>query len=238
MSSERESVVQIEEVEAKLRQTYHGERRQRDRKTPGPLGVTVAVSREAGSRGSSIANRAAAKLGWQVYNQEILEYLAHESTHRHDLVDALAPELADWVERRLAQLTSERNLSSHPSLVQLARIVLALAATGEVVLIGRGAGNLLPRLSTLNVRTIAPVEDRVAYMSQWLRLPIDQAAEQVRLRDTQRNEFVEKYFHRRPGDPHQYDLLLNTSFLGEELSASLIVQAARAKQAALAGDES
>jgi cytidylate kinase len=102
-----------------------------------------------------------------------------------------------------------------------------------VVLIGRGAGCILPRATTLHVRLVAPLEDRVAYMSQWMRLSVEEAAERVRLRDERRAAFVSNHFHRPPGDVYQYDLLLNTSGLGEEVCAELIAQAARARAAAL-----
>jgi cytidylate kinase len=98
-----------------------------------------------------------------------------------------------------------------------------------VVLIGRGAGSLLPRATTLHVRVLAPLEDRVAYMSQWLRLTRQEAAERVRQADERRAEFLATHFHRPPTDLYQYDLLLNSGLLGEELCAELIVRAARAK---------
>ena len=58
----------------------------------------------------------------------------------------------------------------------------------------------------------------------WERLP-------AATRDQRRAEFIETHFHRRPEDVHQYDLVLNSSLLGEELSADLIVRAARARSA-------
>src|SRR5205085_2448038 len=111
------------------------------------------------------------------------------------------------------------------------RAILALAAQGSVVLIGRGAGLLLPAETTLHVRVIAPVADRIAYISQWLRLTLEEATERVRLRDARRAEFLTTHFHRQPAEPHQYDLLLNSSLLGEEASADLIAHAARSKAA-------
>ena len=41
-----------------------------------PAALTVAISREAGARGGTIARRAGEKLGWQIYNQELLEYVS------------------------------------------------------------------------------------------------------------------------------------------------------------------
>jgi cytidylate kinase len=198
-----------------------------------PVSLTIAISREAGSRGGSISQRAALKLGWQVYRQETLEYIAQEGSLRQELSQDLSPAAAQWVEQHLDRLLREQNLSRHPSVVEMARIILSLGAGGEVVLVGRGAGCILPSASTLHVRVIAPLADRVAYMAQWLRLTSEEAAEQVRLRDTRRSDFIATHFHRQPSDIYQYDLLLNSSLLGEELCAELIVQAARAKLEAM-----
>jgi cytidylate kinase len=197
-----------------------------------PAALTIAISREAGARGSTIGSLAAQKLGWQVYNQELLEYIAQEGAFRQNVVDTLSPEGARWAEDRLQKMLREQNLSQHPSIMHLARIILALGSQGQVVIIGRGAGCILPPDSTLNVRIVAPLNDRIAYMSQWLRLTEKQAAEEVRLRDSRRAEFIPTHFHRQPGDIYQYDLLLNSSLLGEDSTAELIAAAARAKDAA------
>jgi cytidylate kinase len=215
------------------RHGYQGDRGSAATPSLLPASLTVALSREAGSRGGSIAQRAGAKLGWQVYRQETLEYIAQEGSFRQEVVDNLAPAAKTWVEENLDRLLREQNLSRHPSILDLARIVLSLGTAGEVILVGRGAGCILPPRSTLHVRLIAPLPDRVAYMAQWLRLTSEEAAEQVRLRDQRRTQFIETHFHRRSADIYQYDLLLNTSLLGEERCADLIVQAAHAKLEAM-----
>ena len=198
-----------------------------------PWGLTIAISREAGSRGATIAKRAGENLGWQVYSQELLEYIAQEGTFRQDVLDNLPVSAGAWVAEQMNRLLKEQNLSCNPSIQNLARMVLSLGAQGEVVLLGRGAGCILPPHSTLHVRLVAPEAERIAYMSQWLRLTEDEAAEQVHKRDGRRAEFIATHFHRKPHDVHQYDMMLNTSLLGEERCADLIVQAARAKAATL-----
>jgi cytidylate kinase len=203
-----------------------------------PAALTVAISREAGSRGGSIARRAAARLNWQVYSQDLLEYIAQDVNFRQGIADNLTPAALHWVEEHLEQIRTAGGVGKQPLWLDLARTVLALAAQGNVVLIGRGAGFLLPSASTLHVRVMAPLSDRIAYMSQWLRLTVDEAAEQVLLRDSRRAELIATHFQRQVGDVYQYDLLLNSSLLGEELAAGLIVEAARGKWAALSGNDS
>jgi hypothetical protein len=215
------------------RHGFQGDRAVRPPSPRGPASLTVAVSREAGARGSSIARRAGEKLGWQIYTQDVLEHIALEEPFRQEVLANLTAPAAGWVEEQLRRLGSPEKSSGGPSFRELAHMLLALAAQGEVILIGRGAGFLLPTHSTLHVRLLAPLADRIAYMSQWLRLTTEEAAEQVRLRDDRRNRFIETHFHCPAREPYHYDLLLNSSLLGEELCADLIVQAARAKLDAL-----
>jgi cytidylate kinase len=202
-----------------------------------PAAVTIALSREAGSRGSTIARRAGQKLGWQVYDQESLEHTAQEEIIRQEILGSLSAEQTAWVEGRLKELAHEKELSEFPGVTDLARMVLELGARGDVVLVGRGAGYLLPPDSTLHVRIVAPLADRIRYMSQWQRLPTDKAADLVRLRDSQRAEFLARCLPRRPKDQYSYDLVLNSSLLGVEACADLIVTAARAKLARMSNDE-
>jgi len=201
-----------------------------------PRALTIALSREAGARGGTIANRAGEKLGWQVYTQEVLEYVAQEGSVRQNVYDNLTPAAQEWVETQLRALIESRHLGGQPGVVELTRMVLALGAQGEAILLGRGAGCILPAASTLHVRLVAPLADRIAYMSQWLRLTEDEAAAQVRQRDSRRTDFISSTFQRHPSDVQQYDMVLNSSLLGEEACADLIVQAAHAKLSALLGD--
>ncbi len=214
------------------RHGYQGDRASPPPRPPIPGGLTIAISREAGARGGTIGRRVGRKLGWQVYDQELLEHLIQDSNVQQGLVESLTDQAAGWVQQQLRDLIEAGQLDPNPPVVSLARLGLTLGAQGQVVLIGRGAGFLLPRASTLHVRLVAPLEDRVAYMSQCLRLTLEEAGQRVRLRDARRVEYLATHLHRQPGDLYGYDLVLNTSSLGEDLCAELVIHAARAREAA------
>ncbi|MFL5243307.1 MAG: AAA family ATPase [Gemmataceae bacterium] len=207
-----------------------------ERRTPAlPSALSIAVSRQSGARGGTLGKRVARQMGWEVYSQELLEYILREENVRREILDRLQPAAAAWVEDRLEYLQKEEGLSNDPGIVELARIILAIGVKGHVVFIGRGAGHLLPQISTLHVRVVAPAADRVGYMAQWLRMTQDEARELVRSRDEQRAEFLAKHFHHDESDLARYDLIVNSRLLGEEACADLIIQAARAKGLALTG---
>ena len=60
-----------------------------DTPTPPPLshpsGLSVAISREAGARGATIARKVGELVGWQVFDQESLDYLVQDDTARQQL---------------------------------------------------------------------------------------------------------------------------------------------------------
>src|SRR6516165_7611311 len=207
---------------AALKTPLHGYRGERAEAAPAlPAGLTITISREAGARGGTIARHAGGKLGWQVYPQDLLEYVTQDASARQEILDDLPSGAEAWVEQQLNGLLQSQSISNNPSVIDLARVVLYLASRGEAIVVGRGAGRVLPAHATLNVRLVAPLENRIAYMAQWMRLTEDQAADHVRRLDERRAEFVRTHFHRDPAEVLQYDLVLNSSLLGEERCADL-----------------
>jgi cytidylate kinase len=191
-----------------------------------PRTLTVAVSRQSGARGGSVAARVGRKLGWQVVDQELLEYIANQEAG----ADAGVPEQAKaWAEARIHELREQGRLSGDPQVMAMARVILALGAVGEVIVVGRGAGHVLPPASTLHVRLVAPRADRVAYLGQLLRFTPEEAEREVDARDGRRKQFLLDHLSVDPNDPAGYHLVLNSALLGEEVCAELIVQAARLK---------
>src|SRR5205807_5708635 len=87
-----------------------------------PAGLSVAVSREAGARGQTIAIAVGRLLGWPVYSRDELESLSRDGPMRDTLLADLPSGLAEWAERRLAQLQRD-SVSRNPELTRLARLI-------------------------------------------------------------------------------------------------------------------
>ena len=205
-----------------------------DTPTPPPLthprGLSVAISREAGARGATIARKVGELVGWQVFNQEGLDYLIQDDTARGQLLAEVPASARAWADAHLARLQLNQQIASDPDTVAMIRILLAVAARGEAVIVGRGAGFLLPAESTLHARVVAPFERRVAYFAQSLRLSREEASAEVRARDDRRAEFLKRTLNRDPADPIGYDVVVNADRLGLEGAAQFISWAIRTKQ--------
>jgi cytidylate kinase len=195
-----------------------------------PRGLTVAVSREAGARGASVAQKVAELLGWQVFDQELLDYLIQNDTARGQLLADLPAGAREWADAHLAKLQHDRRVTADPLTAEMVRLVLVVAARGDAVVVGRGAGYVLPAETTLHVRVVAPFESRVSYLAQSMRMTREEAAAEVRARDEKRSQFVSRTLSRDPADLYAYDVVVNTTRLGVEGAAQFVQWALRTKQ--------
>ncbi len=194
-----------------------------------PRGLTIAVSREAGSRGGAIARRVGELLGWQVFDADQLDYLLGDETARGQLLADVPAGARAWADGLLARLQTGRELAAEGGEIDQFRLMLTVAARGEAVVVGRGAGFLLPADTTLNVRVVAPVEARVGYLAEGLGLTRPEAEAELKARDERRSRLLGQAFPRTAGDFYAYDLLVNSARLGVEGCARVIAEAVRGK---------
>lgn len=198
--------------------------------------LTIAISRQTGARGRAVARRTADLLGWHLLHQETLEHLSDSPGLAADPHPPDHP-LHRWVDQQIAELVETGVLQHSSELMPLARGILEIAAQGNCVILGRGAGCLLPAGAKLHVRLIAPEADRIAFIAQVERLSYRDAERFVRQRDQGRREFISRQFGRSPDDFEQYDLVLNVARLGVEATSAIIVHAAQQKMARRGGVE-
>ncbi|MCS6864076.1 MAG: cytidylate kinase-like family protein [Gemmataceae bacterium] len=194
-----------------------------------PCGLTIAISRQAGARGTTIARKVAAILDWQLFDHDTLDYLAQTDTAREQLLAEIPPKALAWSAEQLQYLQRDRGLNATGEVLPLVQLVLNIAARGHVVIVGRAAGFLLPPETTLHVRVIASLESRVAYLAQELRLTRPEAAAEVRARDERRAAFLDQMLSVDPADLTAYDIVVNSDRLGIEAAAQVVCGAIRAK---------
>lgn len=192
--------------------------------------LCITISREAGARGGTVARLVGQKLGWTVYDQELLEYIAHQMHLRASVLESLDEKAFHWSHDWLAALLEDQWQDQDAYIVHVTKVILAIGLHGEAIIVGRGAACILPRERSLNIRVIAKDADRIAFLSQLERLTPQEAERYMRETDEQRKRFVRDYFHRNNDDPHEYDLVIDSSSLGEECCAELIVAAVGRKQ--------
>ncbi len=193
---------------------------------------TIALSREVGTEGTAVAQEVGKLLGWQVYDHELVEKIAGEMGLRTALLESVDERQQSWLlETAEAFLSAPlqgdwgRLVTESGYVQHLVETVLALGVHGECVIVGRGAAFILPAATTLRVRLVGPVGERIAALSRKLGISKDEAAPKVRALDRERTDFVQDHFFKDATDPRNYDLVLNAWRLSVAHRAELIVEA-------------
>jgi cytidylate kinase len=192
---------------------------------PATPSLTIAISRQAGANGSAIARALGERLGWPVYDRELIEKIAAEMGLQSQLVQSVDERHSNWLAECLASLTARRGVSQSGYVQHLGRVLLSLAAHGNCVIVGRGAAQILPAATTLRIRLVGPLEQRVAAYRERHGLSVQEAQREVKETDQRRRQFVQDHFHKDPDDATLYDLVLNSSRLGQADCVELIVDA-------------
>lgn len=189
------------------------------------LRFSIALSRQLGAGGKDLSKLVGARLGWPVYDHELLEEMAADLNVRVGLLESIDERHVNWLQERMEAFGAVPFVSESTYVRQLIETVLTLGLRGHTVVVGRGSPHILPHSSTLTVRVVAQQEDRITRISRQKSLAYDAAARLVRATDAQRERFVREHFQVDPSDPGLYDLVLNTSRFTLEECADLVVDA-------------
>jgi cytidylate kinase len=187
--------------------------------------AVIAVSREAGARGETVAREVGQRIGCPVYGDEIVEKVAEELRQPAAALRRLDERPTFWIEDWVMGMPGEEApVSMDTYMKYVFATIRGLAEVGRCVLVGRGAVHMLPASCTLRVRLIAQRPDRIKTVQHLHRLDEPAAVEWLDRTEHERILFVRRNFGVEPNDPHLYDLLLNTSRLSIAECADIIAQ--------------
>ena len=189
--------------------------------TPPGIRPVITVSRQLGSGGTVIAQALADRLGFQLFDREIIDTVARESGVRHQIVEALDEHMRSGIEQWMDGVLHSRIFTAEEFIPALARTLITIARAGSGVLVGRGANFILAGEPALHLRVVAGLEYRIGMLMRHLGVERETAEEQVRIADRDRNRFIEKHLRRDIDDPTAYHLVLNPELLGIEPSIDL-----------------
>ena len=192
-------------------------------------GPYLLISRQRGSDGDKIAQAAGGRLGWHVFDRQIVDAVASRAHVRQQLILSLDERARTAFEDTFRSAFEPEDIGSENYILYLKQVVLALGHQGNVVLVGRGAQYMLPAECALRVRVVAPAEWRATQIAARLNLPIEEAREQILQSDTDRQASVRQYFRQDANDPLNYDLVINTAEVGIEGAADLVLLALEKK---------
>lgn len=191
----------------------------------------VTISRDEGALGDELARTVADRIGWRLYDKEIVNDIARYYHVREEMVRCLDERPGDssrgFISESILHLLSMPERPAfcfgdyHESLM---RTLATIASRGAAILVGRGA-NFVLRWSEhgLHLRVTGSLEARVTRISQERKMTAEAARRIVRTVDDDRRAFVRRHFNQDSDDPRFYHMVINTDQLTvEQMSATVL----------------
>lgn len=190
-------------------------------------GHHIAISREAGTGAEQIARAVGDELGWRMLDRELLGLVAKAASCSASDVELIDETSMRWVAEVFNHWIEHPPVSHEKYFACLSAVLRAAVRQENVVIVGRGAGFVLPRDKALAVRLIAPKPFRVEQVERQQGVTARQARDWVEQTDRERREFIWQHFRHDVNHMHLYDLVLNVEKLGIEGAARQIAAAVR-----------
>lgn len=212
-------------VERQMRNWEIGRSQRNRHETPHHSEVEdfVAISRDVGAGGSEVAAMLGDRLGWPVFDKEILCAMAGDDTLRRQIYESMDERDLDWFEEA-ARALAQPGFAKDDYFHNLTKTILSLACQARGVFLGRGADLVLPRNVGVRVRLVAPFEQRVRHVAERRSIDLDAARDEVARIDRERAEFIECHFRTRIDEPTRCDLMINRGRLSVQQATELIVR--------------
>lgn len=194
--------------------------------------IIITIGRQFGSGGKCVAEVLGRKLGIPVYDQELIMKAAQESGFSAEFFEQSDEK------RRFFSLSSifataysseTENYMSDKGLFRIqCETIRNIAAQGPAVIVGRCSDYVLRDMENkLDVFLTSPPEKRAARVAKRQGVDYAKAMEIVEREDRNREEYYNYYTFGNWGVASNYDICIDSSKVGDEGAADIIIEYAR-----------
>ncbi len=180
--------------------------------------LIITVGRQFGSGGKAIAEELGRRLGIPVYDNELITEaarksgIAEEFFHKRD------------EKRRALFIGMHSGMDDEVLFGIQSEVIRDLAAQGSAIFVGRASDYVLRDLDCVDVFISAPLEARVKRIMERQGLNASEAESLIDRKDRGRAEYYDFFTFSKWGQADNYDLCVDSSILGIEGTADLIIE--------------
>jgi len=189
---------------------------------PGEVTDFITIANMVGSGGGEIGEQLAEKLGWPVYDRQILSAMAGNDEARTRLYETMDERAIGWFEETLLSFTQQA-FHKNDYFNQLTDMLTLLARKGPAIFIGRAADLILPKNKGLRVRLIASLEQRVRNFAMQKEITEAEAGKHLNRISKDRSNFIRQHFNIADDDPTRFDLVIHTERFSTDQAVDLIL---------------
>ncbi|MBO5420190.1 MAG: cytidylate kinase-like family protein [Bacteroidales bacterium] len=192
--------------------------------------IIITIGRQFGSGGLEVARHLSRKLDIPVYDRELISKAAHDSGISAEMFEEKDEKRGFSLKGMLLQsFGAEYDVMSEANIFRLqSEAIIDIASKGSAIIVGRCSNYILREMqTTFNVFLTAPMEERIKRISERMKVNAEEAEAIIEKKDRKRSEYYNYFTFGEWGMASEYDLCMDSSILGTEGTADMIIEAAR-----------
>jgi len=183
----------------------------------------ITISREYGAQGAAIARILEKRLGFKMWDKEILKVISEKLGSDVDYIRSLDESPQSAVEDTIFGFLNRKSTNLNYS-IYLVRALQAIQKYGNAIIVGRGGNYVCRNKKTFNVRVVAPLTQRVDHIAAKEGISKEEARAIVKIKDEERARFSQHNFSKKIDSPTDYDMIVNSGTFSLESIAELIIE--------------
>lgn len=184
--------------------------------------LIINIGRQFGSGGKSVAVELGRRLGIPVYDNELITRAAAESGFSPELFERSDENKSVFGFSRFGYATDDNSLFKIQS-----DTIRKIASSGSAIFVGRASDYVLRDMSCVDVFISAPLQNRVERVCARQGISAEEAEKLISKKDSRRQEYYNFFTFAHWGVSANYDLCIDSSILGIEKTAELIIEFCR-----------
>lgn len=188
----------------------------------------LTITRQYGSRAMEVAELVGKFLNWRIYDKEIVDYIANNVHIHKNMVEMFDEKTRTGMDDFLSTFLNKNSIGKEKFFKHLVQTITTIGKYGHHILIGRGAGLILPDKFTFKVCIIEDFSDRQVNLSR-ANAGVLISDKQIIKQDEERKNFYKKNFYKKPDEPSAYDVVINLSKSGTKAAAQMILSGLKTK---------
>lgn len=194
--------------------------------------ILINVGRQFGAGGKGVAAVLGERLGIPVYDSELLQKAAEESGFSPAFFKKSDEKRRLW---RFGSLFGLNRASAYaPSAIDgtelfkfQSQAIRDIAEKGSAIFLGRASDYVLRDMDCLDVFICAPLEDRVKRVCERTGMTAEEAEKYILKKEKTRSDYYNFFTFGNWGVASNYDLCLDSSLVGIEGAADIIIDFGR-----------
>ncbi len=192
------------------------------------MNTIINIGRQFGSGGGFVAKAIGEKLGIKVYDNELISRAAEESGFSKELFKrsdekrsmfSMSSFFAPW------RYEVSQNYVNDDALFKIqSDVIREIASKDSAIIIGRCSDYILRDMKCLDVFISAPLEYRIKRVASRENMSEEEARALIAKKDRTRETYYNYFSFGNWGMASNYDLCVDSSILGIEGTADLIIE--------------